>query len=193
MKRNIRTGVIAFITCISISLCGCGEGFQSEREIMSSAGNQQKEESKDDTVSESEKTTETAEEEQETTTETTTTEQETTTETTTTIPPTEAPATVDPETAVQNGDYSLVTPEFKQLMDEYEAFYNNYLEFMNKYTSGEGDIMSMLGDYTNMLNQLSEWTDRITQIDTSTLSPADSAYYFLVTLRVEQKLLGSLG
>ena len=30
--------------------------------------------------------------------------------------------------AIENGDYSLVTPEFKASMDEYEAFYDEYLK-----------------------------------------------------------------
>jgi len=98
----------------------------------------------------------------------------------------------DVKAAVENGDYSLVTPEFKETMDAYEAFYDEYIAFMKKYTSGEGDMMSMLGDYTNMLARLDEWSAKIDAIDENTLSPADDAYYLLVTLRIEQKLLGTL-
>ena len=98
----------------------------------------------------------------------------------------------DVKAAVENGDYSLVTPEFKETMDAYEAFYDEYIAFMKKYTSGEGDMMSMLGDYTNMLARLDEWSAKIDAIDENTLSPADDAYYLLVTLRIEQKLLGAL-
>ena len=98
----------------------------------------------------------------------------------------------DVKAAVENGDYSLVTPEFKETMDAYEAFYDEYIAFMKKYTSGEGDMMSMLGDYTNMLAKMEEWSAKIDAIDENTLSPADDAYYLLVTLRIEQKLLGAL-
>ena len=63
---------------------------------------------------------------------------------------------------------------------------------MNNYTSGEGDFMSMMNDYTEMLNKEMEWADKIDAIDESKLSPADDAYYLLVTLRVEKKLLGSI-
>ena len=31
---------------------------------------------------------------------------------------------------VNSGDYSLVTPEFKEWMDSYEAFYDKYIAFM---------------------------------------------------------------
>ena len=98
----------------------------------------------------------------------------------------------DVKAAVENGDYSFVTPEFKETMDAYEAFYDEYIAFMKKYTSGEGDMMSMLGDYTNILARLDEWSAKIDAIDENALSPADDAYYLLVTLRIEQKLLGAL-
>ena len=98
----------------------------------------------------------------------------------------------DVKAAVENGDYSLVTPEFKETMDAYEAFYDEYIAFMKKYTSGEGDMMSMLGDYTNMLAQMNEWSRKIDAIDENTLSLADDAYYLLVTLRIEKKLLGTV-
>ena len=111
----------------------------------------------------------------------------------TTEHPTE-PATTqaDGRKAVENGDYSLVTPEFKATMDAYEAFYDEYIAFMNKYNSGEGDITSMMDDYMNMLDKMTEWTNKINAIDEKSLSPADDAYYLLVTMRVEKKLLGAL-
>ena len=126
------------------------------------------------------------------TTETTVPETETEPETEPiTEPETTEAVTIDPREAVNNGDYSLVTPEFKSLMDSYEAFYDEYIAFMNKYTSGENDMMSMLNDYTTMMNRMEEWSDKIDAIDESTLTPADDAYYLLVTLRIEQKLLGT--
>ena len=120
------------------------------------------------------------------------------------MPETEAPVTEPEESkpaepsageiqqAVQNGDYSLVSPEFKATMDAYEAFYDDYLAFMNKYTSGEGDMMSMMNDYMTMISDMEEWSKKIDAIDESTLSPADDAYYLLVTLRIEKKLLGAV-
>ncbi len=107
-------------------------------------------------------------------------------------PETSADADEEARKAVNDGDYSLVTPEFKELMDSYEAFYDQYFEFMKKYSSGEVNVMEMLSDYNDMLTQLSEWDDKIDRIDESSLSAADDAYYLLVTLRIEQKLLSSV-
>ncbi|MEE3405021.1 MAG: DUF6591 domain-containing protein [Acutalibacteraceae bacterium] len=98
----------------------------------------------------------------------------------------------DIQDMVTNGDYSLVTPEFKAFMDSYEAFYDNYIAFMQKYNSGEGDMMAMLNDYMTMMTELQEWTEKIDAIDEKTLSPADDAYYLLVTLGIEKKLLSAM-
>lgn len=103
-----------------------------------------------------------------------------------------APSAEEIHQSVQNGDYSLVTPEFKQTMDAYEAFYDDYIAFMNKYNSGEGDMMAMLNDYMDMMARLEEWSNKIDAIDESTLSPADDAYYLLVTLRIEKKLMNAM-
>lgn len=94
----------------------------------------------------------------------------------------------DVKKAVENGDYSLVTPEFKKMMDEYEAFYDDYIAFMRRYLSGQFNFMEMLDDYSYMLEKMDEWSALIDSIDESELSPADDAYFLLVTLRIEQKL-----
>lgn len=91
--------------------------------------------------------------------------------------------------AIENGDYSLVTPEFKETMDSYEAFYNNYFDFMEKYNSDDADVFGMLNDYLKMLDDLDKWTSKIDSINVDELSPADSAYFFLITLRIEKRII----
>ena len=49
--------------------------------------------------------------------------------------------------------------------------------------------MSMLGDYADMTAKMADWSEKIDEVDSDSLSPADNAYYLLVTLRVEGKLL----
>lgn len=96
----------------------------------------------------------------------------------------------DAESAVKNGDYSLVTPSFKKTMDDYEAFYDDYIAFMKKYSTSD-DMVSMLNDYTEMMNKLDRWSKEINAIDTNKLSAADRAYYLLVTVRVNNKLMNA--
>lgn len=122
--------------------------------------------------------------------ETTTTKKKTKPKSTTTAAPEPTPDEI--RKAVQNGDFSLVTPEFKATMDAYEAFYDEYLSFMKKYTSGDGDMMTMLNDYMTMLAKMEEWSNKINAIDETKLTPADDAYYLLVTLRIENKLIGAM-
>ena len=52
---------------------------------------------------------------------------------------------------IENGDYSLVTPEFKETMDSYEAFCDDYVQFMKDYQSGDMDFTKMLENYKKML------------------------------------------
>ena len=98
----------------------------------------------------------------------------------------------DIKAAIENGDFSLVNPEFKQLMDEYESFYDDYIEFMEKYNSDSANIINMMEDYTQMTTKLASWSEKIDAIDADSLSPADNAYYLLVTMRIEKKLIGSI-
>ena len=98
----------------------------------------------------------------------------------------------DIQDMIANGDYSLVTPEFKATMDAYEKFYDDYIAFMKKYNSGTGDTMAMLNDYMTMVSDMEKWTKKIDAIDESKLSPADDAYYLLVTLRIEKKLMNAM-
>ena len=139
-----------------------------------------------------------------TTEEPTTTTTEATTTTTTTVAETSDEETEEEEDteeteeeglsaddikkAIQDGDYSLVTPEFKKTMDSYEEFYDQYIKFMKKYTSGKGDLSKMLKDYNKLMEKEQKWINKMDDIDVSELSVADDAYYLLVTARVEAKL-----
>lgn len=109
----------------------------------------------------------------------------------TTAPPDDSLSWEAIQNAVENGDYSLVSPEFKQTMDAYEAFCDSYIAFMASYMSG-GDVMAMLDEYYAILEQLEEWEEKIDAIDEELLSAADDAYYLLVTLRVTQKMLSAV-
>ena len=92
------------------------------------------------------------------------------------------------------GDFSLVTPSFKEEMDAYEAFYDEYIDFMKKYYSGGSvNLGDMLNDYNKMIEKEMEWAEKIDAVDESTLSPADDAYFLMVTLRIEEKLLSIYG
>lgn len=89
--------------------------------------------------------------------------------------------------AVTDGDYSLVTPEFKESMDAYEECMDEYIDLM--YNADKEDDAAMLMNMATILENYQKWTDKIDSIDETKLSPADDAYYILVTTRVSAKLL----
>ena len=91
----------------------------------------------------------------------------------------------------KNGDFSLVTPEFKEEMDAYEEFYDKYIEFMGNYLSGKGNLMKMIEDYDKMMEDVLEWDAKIDAVDESKLNSADDAYYLYITERVLEKLMAS--
>ena len=91
--------------------------------------------------------------------------------------------------AVENGDFSLVTPEFKETMDAYEAFYDEYMAFMEKYNDENADKTAMLDDYYKYMDRYNDYMIKIGNIDSKTLSEADNIYYLIVTQRVSGKLL----
>lgn len=193
-KKGKGIALIVLVVCIAVPLYRCS---QKSKELREQVKSYTATTAQTTTAAATEAVTTTPTEATTTTTTTTTTAPETTTtkkktkpKTTTTAAP--EPTPEDIRKAVQNGDFSLVTPEFKATMDAYEAFYDDYLAFMKKYNSGTGDMMAMLNDYMDMLAKMEEWSNKIDAIDETKLTPADDAYYLLVTLRIENKLIGAM-
>ena len=85
-----------------------------------------------------------------------------------------------------------VNPELKGFLDEYESFMNQYCDFMEQYNNIPYDdyttAAAMLNDYTRLVQEMQSWTDRLNAYDPSIMSPADLAYYELVTGRVQERL-----
>ena len=97
--------------------------------------------------------------------------------------PTETePTTPEPVTPADTG-----SSDFRAMVDEYEAFMNQYVDFMTTYQNSD-NTAAMLIDYTKMMKQYSEWTDKMNNLDSSTLSAEDSAYWLEVQGRVLQRL-----
>lgn len=97
----------------------------------------------------------------------------------------EAPAAEG--TTQQMSAPSGVTPAFKETMDSYEAFFDSYIAFMKKYENSD-NALGMLTDYLKFLGEYSETMDKLNDIDTDSLSAADSVYYIEVTARITKKL-----
>ncbi len=98
------------------------------------------------------------------------------------------------QAAIESGDYSLVTPEFKQTMDSYEAFFDRYIAFMNKYKNADSmDVLGMINEYSQFMTNYVKMMDSMEKLGNSEMTTADSMYYIMVTARIEAKLIGAVG
>lgn len=100
---------------------------------------------------------------------------------------TDVVAEPDDAVAEKESDASAVDPDFKAMMDEYEVFFDEYVEFMQVYSENPTS-MELMGQYSDLMSQYTETMNSIGEIDTSSLSPADSAYYLEVTARIYEKI-----
>ena len=87
----------------------------------------------------------------------------------------------------ENIMYGDVTPAFKEAMDSYEQFFNEYVAFMKKYSEADNAI-SMMNDYVAYMQQYSETMQKLNEISSNDITPADYTYYLAVMARINKKL-----
>ena len=83
---------------------------------------------------------------------------------------------------------SVISPEFKQTMDDYEAWFDHYCEVMKKYQENPSDL-EVLSEMTDLISEESAMLDQMESMDESEMNNAELAYYLEVTARIEKKLL----
>ncbi len=78
----------------------------------------------------------------------------------------------------------------RETLDEYEEFMNEYIAFMQSYNNASPDqSLQMLDDYLELMTEYAEFVESIDNLDTSSMTVEDYAYYIEVTTRVSQNLL----
>ena len=87
-----------------------------------------------------------------------------------------------------DSDSGLLSPEFKQTMDDYEAWFDHYCEVMQKYKENPSDL-ELLTEMTDLLSEETVMLDEMEKMDQSEMNAAELAYYLEVTARIEKKLL----
>ena len=100
--------------------------------------------------------------------------------------PAEKPVAASEQKSTQQSG-SGVSPDFKAAMDSYEAFFDEYVAFMKKYKNST-DTTSLLKDYSNYMTKYSDTMQKMSSIDTNSLSKEDYAYYIDVQARITKKL-----
>ena len=94
----------------------------------------------------------------------------------------------DSESTDANDDSGLLSPEFKQTMDDYEAWFDHYCEVMKKYEENPSDF-ELLSEMTDLLSEEATMLEEMEKMDESEMNAAELAYYLEVTARIEKKLL----
>lgn len=84
-----------------------------------------------------------------------------------------------------------IRPDFKQAMDSYEKFFDEYIAFMKEYQTSDNPL-GMIAEYLEFMTQYSEAMEDLQNMDTTSMTPAESAYYTEVMLRINQKLYDSV-
>ncbi len=84
-----------------------------------------------------------------------------------------------------------IRPDFKQAMDSYEKFFDEYIAFMKEYQTSDNPL-GMITEYLEFMTQYSEAMEDLQNMDTTSMTPAESAYYTEVMLRINQKLYDSV-
>ena len=87
-----------------------------------------------------------------------------------------------------DADDSILSPDFKETMDNYEAWFDHYCEVMKKYQENPSD-MELLAETTDLMAEEAKVMEEMENMDESEMNTAELAYYLEVTARIEKKLL----
>lgn len=78
----------------------------------------------------------------------------------------------------------------RDVLDQYETFMNEYVAFMRTYNNATPDqMLEMMDDYLDLLDEYLEMEAMLANLDVSTMSDEDYAYYLEVTARVTENLM----
>ena len=99
--------------------------------------------------------------------------------------------TESPEASDSDGESSdegLISPEFKETMDNYEAWFDHYCDVMERYKEDSTNL-ELLSEMTDLLSEEATMLDEMENMDQDDMNTAELAYYLEVTARIEKKLL----
>ena len=99
---------------------------------------------------------------------------------------TESPEASDSDD--ESSDEGLISPEFKETMDNYEAWFDHYCDVMERYKEDSTNL-ELLSEMTDLLSEEATMLDEMENMDQDDMNTAELAYYLEVTARIEKKLL----
>ena len=115
-------------------------------------------------------------------------EQETTTEESLDSVNEEAETTEEEYESDDSSDSGIISPEFKETMDNYEAWFDHYCDVMKRYKEDSTDL-ELLSEMTDLLAEEATMLEEMENMDQDDMNAAELAYYLEVTARIEKNLL----
>ena len=92
------------------------------------------------------------------------------------------------DTSDDSSDEGLISPEFKETMDNYEAWFDHYCDVMKRYQEDSTDL-ELLSEMTDLLAEETTMLEEMENMDQDDMNAAELAYYLEVTARIEKNLL----
>lgn len=110
----------------------------------------------------------------------------------------EKAVTVSDETDVSNDDENDVSDDdtdkntdsdtsWREFLAEYEDWVDRYIELVNKYKADPTNT-ELLSEYTDMLSDLTEWSEKSSDVQLDVTDPTEAAEYAAELLRIVNKL-----
>lgn len=100
----------------------------------------------------------------------------------------EAETPEEADTSEDSSDEGLISPEFKETMDNYEAWFDHYCDVMKRYQEDSSDL-ELLSEMTDLLAEEATMLEEMENMDQDDMNAAELAYYLEVTARIEKNLL----
>ena len=100
----------------------------------------------------------------------------------------EAETPEEADTSEDSSDEGLISPEFKETMDNYEAWFDHYCDVMKRYQEDSTDL-ELLSEMTDLLAEETTMLEEMENMDQDDMNAAELAYYLEVTARIEKNLL----
>ena len=99
-----------------------------------------------------------------------------------------AEATEEADETDDSSDSGIISPEFKETMDNYEAWFDHYCDVMKRYQEDSSDL-ELLSEMTDLLAEETTMLEEMENMDQDDMNAAELAYYLEVTARIEKNLL----
>lgn len=102
--------------------------------------------------------------------------------------PYNATTTTESEDDEEGSDNNVVSADLKAFMNEYHTFIGNYVLFMQKFNSDPNGQKNLMDAYINIIDKYDYYAVKIEQLQASSMSAIDRAYFDEMLDKCKQEL-----